>query len=62
MRRSYLWLTEDEAAAFVADVGEVFEKYIGDRDAAHHPAGTRRVLTTLAIVPEVPETGELGSQ
>ena len=56
MRRSYLWLTETEAAAFITEVGEVFEKYIGDRDAAHHPSGTRRILTTLAVVPEVPET------
>jgi DNA-binding transcriptional ArsR family regulator len=56
MRRSYLWLTEDEATAFAAELEEVFDKYIGDRDAAHHPAGTRRVLSTLALVPEVPET------
>jgi|SRR5579862_7072784 len=55
MRRSYLWLTETEASAFAAELEEVFEKYIGDRDAAHHPAGTRRILSTLALVPDVPE-------
>ena len=51
--RAYLWLTEDEAAAFDADLGAVLKKYTGDRDAAHHPEGTRRVFCLIATVPEV---------
>jgi len=55
MRRSFLWLTEDEVAAFSDELKAVIDKYVGDRDAARHPEGTRRVLVVLAIVPEVPE-------
>jgi DNA-binding transcriptional ArsR family regulator len=52
VRRSYLWLTEDEARAFSTEVGAVVTKYAGDRDAAHHPHGTRRVFCLVAVVPE----------
>ena len=50
--RAYLWLTEDEAAAFDADLSALLKKYTGDRDAAHHPEGTRRVFCLFATVPE----------
>jgi hypothetical protein len=50
--RSYLWLTEDEATAFDAELSAVLKKYTGDRDAAHHPDGTRRVFCLVAMVPE----------
>ena len=50
--RAYLWLTEQEAADFDADLSAVLKKYTGDRDAAHHPDGTRRVFCLLAIVPD----------
>ena len=53
MRHSYFWLDEDEAVAFKAEVEAVFEKHLAGRDAAHHPPGTRRIVTVLAIVPEV---------
>jgi DNA-binding transcriptional ArsR family regulator len=56
MRRSFLWLSEAEAGAFAAELRAVFEKYVADRDAAHHPPGTRRIMSVLALVPEVPET------
>src|SRR5262245_43969825 len=50
--RSYLWLTEEEAAALNADLWAVMKKHTADRDAAHHPEGTRRVFCLFAIVPE----------
>ena len=50
--RSYLWLTEDEVSALHADLRAVMKKHTSDRDAAHHPEGTRRVFCLFAIVPE----------
>ena len=50
--RAYLWLTEDEAAELDADLRAVLKKHTADRDAAHHPEGTRRVFCLIAIVPE----------
>ena len=50
--RSHLWLTEDEVAELSADLRAVMKKYTGDRDAVHHPEGTRRVFCLFAIVPE----------
>jgi DNA-binding transcriptional ArsR family regulator len=50
--RSYLWLNEDEVARLDAELRAVMDKYVGDRDAAHHPEGTRRVFCLRAIVPE----------
>ena len=55
MRRSFLWLTEAEATSFSAELDQVFERYVADRDAAHHPAGTRRVMVMLAVAPDAPE-------
>jgi DNA-binding transcriptional ArsR family regulator len=54
MRRSFLWLTSAEAEAFSAELGAVIDRYdfVG-RDASEHPAGTRRVVCVLAIVPSV---------
>ena len=54
MSRSYLWLTEEEVAELSADLRAVVEKHSADRDAAHHPEGTRRVFCLFAIVPEAP--------
>ena len=54
MSRSYLWLTEEEIPALAADLRAVMEKHTGDRDASHHPDGTRRVFCLFAIVPESP--------
>jgi DNA-binding transcriptional ArsR family regulator len=50
--RSYLWLTEEEATAFDSELSAVLKKYTGDRDAAHHPDGTRRIFCLIAVVPE----------
>ena len=50
--RSYLWLTEDEAGAFASELNAVKKKYAGERDAEHHPEGTRRVFCLVAVVPE----------
>jgi DNA-binding transcriptional ArsR family regulator len=52
MSRGYFWLTEDEVAELSADLRAVFTKHTADRDAAHHPEGTRRVFCLYAIVPE----------
>ena len=54
-RRSFVWLTEDEVGTFSAELRVVIDKYVGDRNAATHPEGTRRVLCMLAIVPEAGE-------
>jgi DNA-binding transcriptional ArsR family regulator len=54
MSRTFLWLTEDEVAALSAELKAVLTRYTGDRDAAHHPDGTRRVFCMVAVVPEVP--------
>jgi len=51
-RRSYLWLTRDEAAAFAGELRDVIDRYTSGRDAATHPEGTRRLECLLAIVPE----------
>jgi hypothetical protein len=51
-RRSFLWLDKDEAAAFSEELGAFMDKYTADRDAVHHPAGTRRVLCMVAVVPD----------
>ena len=55
MRRSFLWLTEAEATAFAGELNAVVEKFVGDRDAVAHPAGTRRVLCAVALVPSAPD-------
>jgi DNA-binding transcriptional ArsR family regulator len=52
MSRGYLWLTEEEATELAADLRAVMKKHTGDRDAEHHPDGTRRVFMLVAIVPE----------
>jgi DNA-binding transcriptional ArsR family regulator len=52
INRSYLWLTEEEVEELSADLRAVMRKHIADRDAAHHPEGTRRVFCLVAIVPE----------
>ena len=49
--RSYLWLTEEEAQAFSGELDAVVKKYAADRDAAHHPEGTRRVFCLVATSP-----------
>jgi DNA-binding transcriptional ArsR family regulator len=51
-RRSYLWLSREEASAFAAELGAVLEKYTSGRDAVDHPEGTRRLECLIAIVPE----------
>src|SRR4051794_14374205 len=53
MSRGYLWLTEEEAEELAADLRALMEKHVADRDAEHHPDGTRRVFMLVAIVPEV---------
>jgi DNA-binding transcriptional ArsR family regulator len=50
--RVYLWLTEEEATRFDSELSAVVKKYTDDRDAEHHPEGTRRVFCLVAVVPE----------
>jgi DNA-binding transcriptional ArsR family regulator len=52
--RSFMWLTEDEAAALSAELSATIRKHLQDRDAVHHPEGTRRVLCVIGIVPTAP--------
>lgn len=52
MRRSFLWLTPEEAAAFADDVNAAIDRHVAGRDAVDHPEGTRRVMCILALVPE----------
>lgn len=53
IRRSFLWLTEEEAVALATELNGTISRYTSGRDAARHPADTRRVLCVLALVPEV---------
>jgi DNA-binding transcriptional ArsR family regulator len=55
LRRSFLWLTEEEAKELSAELYATVEKHIRDRDAVEHPEGTRRVLLLLGVVPTVSE-------
>jgi DNA-binding transcriptional ArsR family regulator len=55
LARSFLWLTDEEARAFWAELDATVEKYRGDRDAEHHPEETRRLLYLTAFVPTVDE-------
>lgn len=57
-RRSFLWLTEQEAAGFSAEMKAVIDKYVADRDAVRHPDGTRRLVCLVAIVPTVDQGSE----
>jgi hypothetical protein len=50
--RAYLWLTEEEAGELDAELRAVLKKFTAERDAAHHPEGTRRVFCLVAVVPE----------
>ena len=50
--RSYFWLTEEEVEELSTDLRAVMKKHTADRDAAHHPEGTRRVFFLYALVPE----------
>src|SRR3954451_5960428 len=52
MSRGYLWLNEQEAAELAAALRAVMTKHTADRDAEHHPDGTRRVFMLVAIVPD----------
>ena len=53
MNHSYLWLDEPGAVAFRTELDALLQKHVAGRNAASHPPGTRRVLTVLAVVPEV---------
>ena len=55
LRRSYLWVTETEAAAFAAELAALIDMRTAGRNATKHPRGTRRVMTMIALVPEVDE-------
>jgi DNA-binding transcriptional ArsR family regulator len=52
MSRGYFWLREEEVTELAADLRAVMKKHTADRDAEHHPDGTRRVFMLFAIVPE----------
>jgi hypothetical protein len=55
VRRSFLWLSEAEFEALSDELRSVVDRYERDRDAASHPAGSRRVLCVIAVVPEAVE-------
>jgi DNA-binding transcriptional ArsR family regulator len=55
LQRSFLWLTEEEAQAFSAELSATIQKHVQDRDAVEHPEGTRRVLCMVGLVPTVPK-------
>jgi hypothetical protein len=50
-----MWLTDEEAQAFLSEVDQAVQKRTRGRDAENHPEGTRRVLYLLAFVPTVAE-------
>ena len=55
LKRSFMWLTDEEAQAFVAELDEAVQKRLRGRDAENHPEGTRRVLYLMGFVPTVDE-------
>jgi DNA-binding transcriptional ArsR family regulator len=55
LNRSFMWLTDEEAQAFLSEVDKAVQKRIRGRDAENHPEGTRRVLYLMAFVPTVDE-------
>lgn len=55
LNRSFMWLTDEEAQAFLSEVDEAVQRRTRGRDAENHPEGTRRVLYLLAFVPTVDE-------
>lgn len=55
LNRSFMWLTDEEAQAFLSEVDQAVQKRTRGRDAENHPEGTRRVLYLLAFVPTVDE-------
>ena len=55
LNRSFMWLTDEEAHAFLSEVDKAVQKRTRGRDAQNHPEGTRRVLYLLAFVPTVDE-------
>jgi DNA-binding transcriptional ArsR family regulator len=55
LNRSFMWLTDEEAQAFLSEVDQAVQKRTHGRDAENHPEGTRRVLYLLAFVPTVDE-------
>jgi DNA-binding transcriptional ArsR family regulator len=52
LQRSYLWLTEPEAAALTAELDALLERYEAGRDSESHPPDARRVFSLHAVVPE----------
>lgn len=55
LNRSFMWLTDEEAEAFLAELNKAVEKRTRGRDAENHPEGTRRVLYLMGFVPIVDE-------
>ena len=55
MSRSSLWLTDSEAEAFTAELKGLTERYEAGRSSVEHPAGTRRVVCLIGIVPVADE-------
>lgn len=55
LKRSFMWLTDEEAQAFMSEMDEVVQKRLSGRDAENHPEGTRRVLYLMGFVPTVDE-------
>lgn len=60
LSRSFLWLTEEEAQAFAAELTETIQKHVRDRDVVEHPEGTRRVLCMVGLVPTIEGSGADG--
>jgi DNA-binding transcriptional ArsR family regulator len=55
LNRSSMWLTDEEAQAFLSEVDRAVQKRIRGRDAENRPEGTRRVLYLMGFVPAVDE-------
>lgn len=55
LKRSFMWLTDEEAQALLSELDEVVQKRLRGRDAENHPEGTRRVLYLMGFVPTVDE-------
>jgi DNA-binding transcriptional ArsR family regulator len=53
LTRGYLWLDPQEAQDLAAEILALVDRAGRDRDARHHPPGTRRFALVAALVPVV---------
>ena len=51
--RGYMWLDPQEAKDLSAEIVRLVQRATRDRDALHHPPGSRRFTFLVALAPAV---------